>query len=313
SCCRALNLRNYSSVKEFILLGLPHAKEFAIPLFVLFLSIYMCTVVWNLLILIIIWRDPQLHTPMYFFLFNLALIDIWLSSVTVPKMAANLLEERKVISFSGCVAQLYFYHFLASTECYLYTVMAYDRYAAICHPLHYTKIMNKRFCLQMAAGTWLTGFIHSLIHTILTFRLPYCKSNLIKYPFCDIPPILKLACSSTYFNEVVITIDIGTVASTCFLLILVSYGHIVLAILKISSAEGRRRTFSTCASHITVVMFSLGPVSVMYARPQAIQSMNGAFGVFNTMVPPMLNPIIYTLRNKEVKSAIKKLRSRNVT
>ncbi|XP_030042589.1 olfactory receptor 10G4-like [Microcaecilia unicolor] len=303
---------NYTSVKEFILLGLPHAEELTIPLFVLFLFIYVCTLVWNLLILIIIMRDPQLHTPMYFFLFNLASLDILLSSVTGPKMIANLLEERKVISFPGCVIQLYFYHFLASTECFLYTVMAYDRYAAICHPLHYTKIMSKTVCLKMASGTWLTGFTHSMIHTVLTFRLPYCRSNLIQYFFCDIPPILKLACSSTYLNEVVIMVDIGIVTLSCFVMILISYGHIVLAILKISTAEGRRRTFSTCVSHITVVMFLLGPVSVIYARPQSIRSMDGAFGVFNTMVAPMLNPIVYTLRNKEVKSAIKKLRERHV-
>nr|XP_033780587.1 olfactory receptor 10G7-like [Geotrypetes seraphini] len=302
---------NYTLVKEFILLGLPHANNLTIPLFIIFLLIYVCTLLGNLLILVTIRMNSRLHTPMYFFLFNLSFLDIWLSCVTVPKTLMNFLEI-KVISFKGCVTQLYFFHFLASTECFLYTVMAYDRYAAICHPLHYTKIMSKRVCLQMAAGTWLTGSIHSTIHTVLTFRLPYCKSNLIEYFFCDIPPVLKLACSNTSVNEAVILVNIGIVASSCFLLILVSYGHIVLAILRISTAEGRRRTFSTCASHLTVVICFFGPVTFIYLRPHSVHSVDGAFAVFYTMVTPMLNPLIYTLRNKEVKSAIKKLTGRHI-
>ncbi|XP_030042588.1 olfactory receptor 10G4-like [Microcaecilia unicolor] len=304
---------NYTLVKEFIVLGLPHAKELTIPLFVLFLFIYVCTLLWNLMILVLIGRDSRLHTPMYFFLFNLALLDIGLSSVTGPKLIANFLEKGKVISFSGCFTQLYFYHFFGSAECFLCTVMAYDRYTAICHPLHYTKIMNKIFCLQMAAGTWLTGTIHSMIHTVLTLRLPLCKSNIIEYFFCDIPPILKLACSNTSVNEAMIMIDIGIAVSGCFLLILISYGYIILAILKISSAEGRRRTFSTCASHLIVVVFLFGPISIIYVRPHSVHSVDGAVAVFNTMVSPMLNPIIYSLRNKEVKSALQKLRGRHIS
>nr|XP_033780591.1 olfactory receptor 10G7-like [Geotrypetes seraphini] len=305
--------RNYTLVKEFVLLGLPHADELTIPLFLLFLFIYICTLLGNLLILITVRGDPHLHNPMYFFLMNLSILDIWLSSVTLPNMLTNFLEITKSISFSGCTVQLYFFHFCASTECFLYTVMAYDRYAAICHPLHYTKLMSKRVCLQMAAGTWLTGSIHSMIHTVLTFTLPFCRSNLIQYFFCDIPPLLKLACSSTFINEAVILANIGMVGLGCFLLILVSYGHIVLAILKISTAEGRRRTFSTCASHLTVVICFFGPPVVIYLRPHSIYSVDGAFAVFYTMVTPMLNPIIYTLRNKEVKVAIKKLMGRHMT
>ncbi|XP_030042587.1 olfactory receptor 10G4-like [Microcaecilia unicolor] len=305
--------RNYTSVKEFVLLGLPHADELTIPLFILFLSIYVCTLLGNLLILVTVRVDPQLHTPMYFFLFNLSILDIWLSSVTLPNMLVNFLDVKKSISFSGCAMQLYFFHFCASTECFLYTVMAYDRYVAICHPLYYTKIMSKTVCLKMAAGTWLTGSIHSMIHTVLTFTLPFCRSNLIQYFFCDIPPILKLACSSTYINETVILANIGMVGLGCFVLILVSYGHIILAILKISTAEGRRRTFSTCASHLTVVICFFGPPVVIYLRPHSLYSVDGAFAVFYTMVTPMLNPIIYTLRNKEVKSAIKKLNGRHTS
>ncbi|XP_029437311.1 olfactory receptor 10G9-like [Rhinatrema bivittatum] len=298
---------NHTSVKEFILLGLPHADELKIPLFLVFLFIYICTILGNLLILVAVRGDPRLHTPMYFFLFNLSFLDICLSTVTVPKMLANFLEVRKVISFSGCICQLYFFHFMASTECFLYTVMAYDRYAAICHPLHYNKIMSKKICIQMAAGTWLTGSIHSMMHTILTFRLPFCRSNLIQYFFCDIPPILKLACSSTFINEAVILANIGIIALGCFLLILVSYGHIVLAILKISTAEGRQRTFSTCASHITVVILFFVPPVFIYLRPHSLYSVDGALAVFYTVVTPMLNPIIYSLRNKEVKLALRKL------
>nr|XP_033780585.1 olfactory receptor 10G7-like [Geotrypetes seraphini] len=305
-----MEMENSTLIKEFILLGLPHAKDMTIPLFILFLFMYVSTLLWNLMILIIITGDSRLHTPMYFFLFNLALLDIGLSSVTVPKMIANFMAVRKVISFSDCFTQLYFYHFFGSAECFICTVMAYDRYIAICHPLRYNKIMNKRFCLQMSAGTWLTGTIHSMIHTGLTLRLPLCKSNFIEYFFCDIPPILKLACSSTFVNEAMITIDIGIAVSGCFLLILISYGFIILAILRISSAEGRRRTFSTCASHLTVVIFLFGPISIIYMRPQSVHSVDGAVAVFNTMVSPMLNPIIYTLRNKEVKLALQKLRGR---
>ncbi|XP_029437313.1 olfactory receptor 10G9-like [Rhinatrema bivittatum] len=306
-----MEVRNYTSVKEFILLGLPHADELKIPLFLVFVFIYICTLLGNLLILLTVRWDPRLHTPMYFFLCNLAFLDIWLSSAIVPKMLANFLEVRKVISFSGCICQLYFFHFMASTECFLYTVMAYDRYAAICHPLHYNKIMSKKICIQMAAGTWLTGSIRSMMHTILTFRLPFCGSDLIQYFFCDIPPILKLACSSTFINEAVILADIGIIALGCFLLILVSYGHIVLAILKISTAEGRRRTFSTCASHITVVTFYFAPPVFIFTRPTSVYSVNGAITVFYTVITPMLNPIIYSLRNNDVKSALRKLRDRH--
>uniref|UniRef100_A0A674J1L7 G-protein coupled receptors family 1 profile domain-containing protein n=1 Tax=Terrapene triunguis TaxID=2587831 RepID=A0A674J1L7_9SAUR len=279
-----------SQITHFILVGLPYPPELQVPLFLFFLLIYLLTLCGNLLILLAVVRERRLHKPMYWFL-----------------CGGRLPVGRRAISFHGCVAQLFFFHFLGCTECFLYTVMAYDRFLAICKPLRYSVIMNRRACLCLAAGTWLGGSLHSLIETALTFRLPYGRDTQVGYIFCDIPAVLKLACGDTALNELVTFIDVGFVAMTCFLLILTSYVYIISAILRIRSAEGRRRAFSTCVAHITVVVTYYVPLVFIYLRPGSQHPVDRVVGVFYTTVTPLLNPLIYTLRNKEMKAALMRL------
>ncbi|ELV11066.1 Olfactory receptor 958 [Tupaia chinensis] len=276
-------------------------------LFVVFLTFYLCTLLGNLLILVAVVSDAHLHTPMYFFLCNLSVLDIGFSSVSTPKMLANVLVRSQVISLGGCMSQVFFYHFLGSTECFLYTVMAYDRFAAICNPLRYTIIMNCRVCALLAAGTWVTGSFHATILTTLTFQLPYCGSSEVDYFFCDIFPVVKLACSNTLIIETVSFTNIGLMPMTCFLLIFASYIRIVIAILKMRSAEGRRKAASTCVSHLSVVTLFFGPCALIYTQPSLSEVLVTPVQIFGNVVTPMLNPTIYTLRNKDVKGALKKL------
>ena len=232
-------MTNMSFVSTFILMGIPHAPALDIPLFTIFLVIYVLTVMGNLLILLVIRVDSHLHTPMYYFLTNLSFIDMWFSTVTVPKMLMTFGSPGgRMISFHSCMAQLYCFHFLGSTECFLYTVMSYDRYLAISHPLRYASMMRGRMCALLATSTWLSGSLHSAVQTTLTFRLPYCGPSQIQHYFCDAPPILRLACADTSVNEMVIFVNIGVVASGCFLLIVLSYVSIICSILK--SAPQRR-------------------------------------------------------------------------
>lgn len=304
-------MSNTSLVIEFILMGLPHAPVLDAPLFGIFLVVYVLTVLGNLLILLVIRVDSHLHTPMYSFLSNLSFIDMWFSTVTVPKMLMTLVSPSgRTISFHSCVTQLYFFHFLGSTECFLYAVMSYDRYLAISYPLRYTRMMNGSRCALLAIGTWLSGSLHSAVQTILTFHLPYCGPNRIQHYFCDAPPILKLACADTSVNEMVIFVNIGVVASGCFLLIVLSYVSIVCSILRIRTSEGRCRAFQTCASHCIVVLCFFVPCVVIYLRPGSRDIMDGVVAVFYTVLTPLLNPVVYTLRNKEVKKAVLKLRDK---
>ncbi|XP_004688861.1 PREDICTED: olfactory receptor 10G9-like [Condylura cristata] len=306
-------MTNVSLVTTFILIGLPRAPALDTPLFGIFLVIYVLTVVGNLLILLVIKLDSRLHTPMYYFLTNLSFIDMWFSTVTVPKMLmAFVSPEGGAISFYGCVAQLYSFHFLGSTECFLYTVMSYDRYLAISYPLRYSTLMSRRTCAMLAAGTWLCGSLHSAVQTILTFRLPYCGPNQIQHYFCDAPPILKLACADTSVNDMVIFVNIGVVASSCFFLIVLSYVNIVYAILKIRTSDGRHKAFQTCASHCIVVLCFFVPCVFIYLRPGSRDTVDGIVAVFYTVLTPLLNPVVYTLRNKEVKKALLKLRNESV-
>ncbi|XP_055211803.2 olfactory receptor 10G4 [Gorilla gorilla gorilla] len=304
-------MSNASLLTVFILTGLPHAPGLDAPLFGIFLVVYVLTVLGNLLILLVIRVDSHLHTPMYYFLINLSFIDMWFSSVTVPKMLMTLVSPSgRTISFHSCVAQLYFFHFLGSTECFLYTVMSYDRYLAISYPLRYTNMMSGSRCALLATGTWLSGSLHSAVQTIMTFHLPYCGPNQIQHYFCDAPPILKLACADTSANEMVIFLDIGVVASGCFVLIVLSYVSIVCSILRIRTSEGRRRAFQTCASHCIVVLCFFVPCVVIYLRPGSMDAMDGVVAIFYTVLTPLLNPVVYTLRNKEVKKAVLKLRDK---
>ncbi|KAM8960621.1 olfactory receptor 10G7-like [Pelodytes ibericus] len=300
---------NYSSVNEFILLGLPHTDVMKIPLFVLFFSVYLLTLLGNMIIILAVRGDPHLHKPMYLFLLNLSFLDILFSTVTLPKMLTNFIKEKNTISFKGCIAQFYFFHFFGSTECFLYAVMAYDRFLAICRPLHYSSSMSLKTCVHFTIGIWVTGSVHSMIHTTLTFRLPFCGPNKIDSFFCDVIPMLKLACADTTVNKALIITNIGAVALICFVMILISYAHIVIAILNITSSEGRRKTFSTCASHMISVTLFYGPPVFIYLRPNSEEYLvEETIAVFYTLMTPMLNPIIYSLRNMDVHKALRKIR-----
>uniref|UniRef100_A0A2K6FWF8 G-protein coupled receptors family 1 profile domain-containing protein n=1 Tax=Propithecus coquereli TaxID=379532 RepID=A0A2K6FWF8_PROCO len=291
-------MSNVSLVTMFILMGLPHAPALDVPLFGIFLVIYVLTVLGNLLILLVIRLDSHLHTSMYYFLTNLSFIGMWFSTVTVPKMLMALVSPGgRAISFHSCMAQLYCFHFLGGTECFLYTVMSYDRYLAIAYPLRYASMMSGRTCALLATSTWLSGSLHSAVQTILTFRLPFCGPIQIQHYLCDAPPILKLGCADTSTIETVIFVSIGMVTSGCFLLIVL-----------ICTSEGRHRAFQTCASHCIVVLCFFVPC--YFHLPEAPEMLDGVVGVFYTVLTPLLNPVVYTLRSKEVKNTLLKLKDK---
>uniref|UniRef100_A0A670JB96 G-protein coupled receptors family 1 profile domain-containing protein n=1 Tax=Podarcis muralis TaxID=64176 RepID=A0A670JB96_PODMU len=301
-----MEYKNQTPLTEFVLVGFPYPKNLVGPLFIFFLLIYLLTLLGNFLILLVVMSNPQLHKPMYWFLCHLSFLDMTVSTVIVPKVIAGFLEGGGSISFGGCVCQLFLFHFLGCTECFLYTLMAYDRFLAICKPLHYGTIMNRRTCLFLAMGTWLGGCLHSVMETALVFRLPFGWRNQVNYIFCDIPAVLKLVCADTALNEVVTMVDVGFVATTCFFLILTSYMYILSAILKIHSTEGRWRAFSTCSAHLTAVVTYYVPLVFIYLRPGSQDPLDGVVAVFYTSLTPLLNPIIYTLRNKDIKTAVVK-------
>ncbi|XP_058400450.1 olfactory receptor 10G9-like [Diceros bicornis minor] len=304
-------MTNVSLMTTFILMGLPHAPALDTPLFGIFLVIYVLTVVGNFLMLLVIMVNSHLHTPMYYFLTNLSFIDMWLSTVTVPKMLMTLVSPRgRAISFHSCVAQLYSFHFLGSTEGFLYTVMSYDRYLAISYLLRYTSMMSVRTCTLLATSTWLSGSLHSAVQTTLMFCLPFCGPDQIQHYFCDAPPILKLACADTSADEMVIFVNIGVMALGCFLPIVLSYVSIVCSILKIHTSEGRCRAFQTCASHRIVVLCFFLPCVFIYLRPGSRDAVDGVVAVSYTVLMPLLNPVVYTLRNKDVRKALVKLKDK---
>ncbi|XP_048196957.1 olfactory receptor 958-like [Perognathus longimembris pacificus] len=298
---------NHTPVTEFILLGIAHTRGLETMLLLLFLAFYLFALLGNLLILLAILASSTLRTPMYFFLGNLSVFDILFPSVNTPKMMGVLLGQGRGISFQGCACQVFFYHALGCTECFLYTVMAYDRFAAICRPLRYAAMVSARLCTCLAVGTWLGGCVHGCVLTLLTFRLPYCGPNEVDSFFCDIPAVLRLARADTALVQTVSITNVGAVSLTCFLLVLTSYTRIAVSILHIRSSEGRRRAFSTCSAHLTSVLFFYGPVIVVYLRPASSPWLDAAVQVFNNVVTPSLNPLIYSLRNKEVKSALRKV------
>nr|XP_002708396.2 putative olfactory receptor 10D4 [Oryctolagus cuniculus] len=299
-------MRNHTSITEFLLMGIPHTEGLEHVLFMVFLASYLLNLPGNLFILLAIFTSSNLYTPMYFFLGNLSVLDIFFSSVSSPKMMICLMGQDCTISFQGCASQLFFYHFLGCTECFLYTVMAYDRFAAICHPLRYTVIMNHQVCAFMTLGTWLGSCLHASVLTYLIFKLPYCGPNEVDNFFCDIPVVLTLACADTSLAQTVSFTNVGIVALACFLLILASYTHIAISILKISSSEGRRRAFSTCSAHLTSILLFYGPVVLIYLRPASSSWLDSVVPVLNNIVTPSLNPLIYSLRNKDVKLALRK-------
>uniref|UniRef100_A0A2K6ECI5 G-protein coupled receptors family 1 profile domain-containing protein n=1 Tax=Macaca nemestrina TaxID=9545 RepID=A0A2K6ECI5_MACNE len=299
-------MRNHTMVTEFILLGIPETEGLETALLFLFSSFYFCTLLGNVLILTAIVASTRLHTPMYFFLGNLSIFDLgFFSSTTVPKMLLCLSGNSRAISYAGCVSQLFFYHFLGCTECFLYTVMACDRFVAICFPLRYMVIMNHKVCFMLATGTWMSGCVHATILTSLTFQLPYCGSDKVGYYFCDIPAVLPLACKDTSLAQRVGFTNVGLLALICFFLILVSYTCIGISISKIRSAGGRQRAFSTCSAHLTAILCAYGPVIVNYLQPNPSALLGAIIQILNNLVTPMLNPLIYSLRNKDVKSALR--------
>ncbi|XP_068004654.1 olfactory receptor 4S2-like [Melanerpes formicivorus] len=306
-----MNMANMSSVKEFILLGLSVSQGMQKMCFVMFLFFYLMIVVGNLLIVSTVVSSQRLNSPMYFFLGYLSFIDICYSSVTAPKMIADLLAENKTISFVGCIAQLFGVHFFGCTEIFLLTVMAYDRYVAICRPLHYTTLMTRRVCGRLVVGSWVGGFLHSLAQTLLTTRLPFCGPNRIDHYFCDVHPLLQLVCTDTYAVGIVVVANSGMITLTCFLILVTSYA-VILASLRSQTSEGWHKALSTCGSHITVVVLFFGPCTFIYIRPSSNLSEDKSVAVFYTIITPMLNPLIYTLRNEEVKSAMRKLWCRKV-
>ena len=302
-----IDMQNYTSMSEFILLGIPNTGGLENLLFILFLMFYLFTLLGNLLIFLTILVSSNLHTPMYFFLGNLSVFDIFFPSVSSPKMMLYLMGQSRTISYQGCAAQLFFYHFLGGTECFLYTVMAYDRFVAICHPLRYMVKMNPRVCTSLTVGSWLGGCLHGSILTFLVFKLPYCGPNEVDNFFCDIPVVLPLACADISLSQMVSFTNVDFVTLICLIFIFTSYGCIVLSIFKIRSSEGRRRAFSTCSAHLISIILFYGPVMLIYLWPASSRWLDSVIQVLNNIVTPSLNPLIYTLRNKDVKLALRKV------
>ncbi|XP_057155026.1 olfactory receptor 8H2 [Pan paniscus] len=297
--------RNDTNVADFILMGLTLSEEIQMALFMLFLLIYLITMLGNVGMILIIRLDLQLHTPMYFFLTHLSFIDLSYSTVVTPKTLANLLTSNN-ISFTGCFARMFFFAFLGTAECYLLSSMAYDRYAAICSPLHYTVIMSKRLCLALITGPYVIGFMDSFVNVVSMSRLHFCDSNVIHHFFCDTSPILALSCTDTYNTKILIFIIVGSTLMVSLFTISASYVFILFTILKINSTSGKQKAFSTCVSHLLGVTIFYSTLIFTYLKPRKSYSLgrDQVASVFYTIVIPMLNPLIYSLRNKEVKNAL---------
>ncbi|XP_012499326.1 PREDICTED: olfactory receptor 5B3-like [Propithecus coquereli] len=300
-------MENSTEVTQFILLGLTNAPELQVPLLIMFPLIYFINVAGNLGMVILALWDSRLHTPMYFFLGNMSLVDFCYSSAVTPTVIAGFLMEHKVISYSACAAQMFFFAAFASVENFLLASMAYDRYAAVCNPLHYTTTMTTSVCACLAIGCYVCGFLNASIHMGNTFSLSFCKSNVVHHFFCDIPAVMTLSCSDRQVNELVLIYVASTNIFSALLVILISYLFIFVTIQKMHSAAGHQKALSTCASHLTAVSIFYGTIIFMYIQPSSSHSMDTdkMASVFYTMVIPMLNPVIYRLKNKEVKSAFK--------
>ncbi|XP_039354468.1 olfactory receptor 14A16-like [Mauremys reevesii] len=302
-------MSNQTTLTEFLLLGFSDVRELQILHFVMFLVIYLVSLMGNLLIIAAVVLDHHLHTPMYFLLVNLSILDLGSISVTIPKSMANSLINTRVISYPGCVTQVFLFLLFVATDFALLTIMAYDRYVAICQPLHYERVMNRRACVQMAASAWITGIVYSALHTGNTFRLPFCQSNVINQFFCEIPQLLKLACSDSYLSEVGLLAFSMFLGFNCFVFIIVSYVQIFKTVLRIPSEQGRHKAFSTCLPHLTVVSLFLCTGFFAYLKPtsSSASSLDIMMSILYSLVPPVMNPIIYSMRNKETKAALNKL------
>ncbi|XP_053755214.1 olfactory receptor 8B3 isoform X1 [Panthera pardus] len=306
---RRILVRNESLVTEFLLAGLTDRPELQQPLFFLFLVIYIVTMVGNVGLVTLISLNSHLHTPMYYFLFNLSFIDVCYSSTVTPKMLMNFVSRENIISYVGCMTQLFFFLFFVISECYTLTSMAYDRYVAICNPLLYKVTMSRQVCALLTVAAYMMGFAGASAHTGCMLRLTFCSVNVINHYLCDILPLLQLSCSSTYVNEVVVLIVVGINITVPSFTILISYVFILTSILHIRSAQGRSKAFSTCSSHIIAISLFFGSAAFMYLKYSSPASMEQGkvSSVFYTNVGPMLNPLIYSLRNKDVKIALRKV------
>ncbi|XP_051847992.1 olfactory receptor 13D1-like [Antechinus flavipes] len=304
---------NYTVVTEFYMVGLSNYPSLQILLYILCLLMYLVILLGNSILIIISILDPRLHTPMYFFLGNLSFLDICYTSSTIPQMLINFMSEKKSISFIGCALQLFLSLGLGSIECLLLTVMAFDRYVAICNPLRYTIIMNRSLCVQMAAWTWIIGFLNSLIQSMLALKMPLCE-NIIDHLTCEILAILKVICGDISLNIFIMIIASIVLLITPLVLIFFSYVFILSTILRIKSTEGRQKAFSTCSAHLTVVILFYGSALFMYMKPKSKDTklFDELFGLSYWVITPMLNPIIYSLRNKEVKEGVKKVLIKNL-
>nr|XP_020035073.1 olfactory receptor 11L1 [Castor canadensis] len=306
---KALEPQNMSTVTEFQLLGFQNLLEWQSLLFVIFLFIYFLTITGNVVIITVVSQDPRLGSPMYMFLTHLSFLEIWYTSTTVPLLLANLTSWGHVISFPACMAQLYFFVFFGATECFLLAVIGYDRYLAICCPLHYSFLMSSDVCTTLVTVSWMTGMGTGFLPYLMISKLNFCGHNQINHFFCDLPPLMQLSCSSVYITEMAIFVLSIAVLCICFVLTLVSYVFIVSSILRIPSTSGRMKTFSTCGSHLTVVTIYYGTMISMYVHPNAHLSpeINKIISVFYTVITPLLNPVIYSFRNTDFKEALRKV------
>ncbi|XP_078503051.1 olfactory receptor 5G9-like [Lissotriton helveticus] len=299
---------NWTILKEFILLGLTEDPALQVPLFVFFLLVYIITLQCNIGIIVLVWLNHQLRTPMYFFLCCLSFVEAAVSSVTVPKMLVDLLSKKKTISFAGCAMQMFSSFFIGGTEVQILAVMSYDRCTAICKPLLYSVIMSSRVCISLVGSVVGLNLVNALFHATLTFTLPFCGANVITHYACDVPPVLKIACADTRLNELLLVVIVGGQIVASVSIILVSYGFIITAIIRINSSEGRRRAISTCSSHFISVSMFYGTLIFMYATPSSSLTMtrDRVVSVFYMVIIPMLNPLIWSLRNQEIKQALRR-------
>ncbi|XP_075613663.1 olfactory receptor 14A16-like [Balearica regulorum gibbericeps] len=302
-------MSNSSSITQFLLLAFADTRQLQLLHFWLFLGIYLAALLGNGLIITTIACDHRLHTPMYFFLINLSVLDLGSISTTLPKSMANSLWDTRDISFLGCATQVFLFVFLAGAEFSLLTVMAYDRYVAICHPLHYGTLLGSRACVHMAAAAWGSGFLNALLHTANTFSIPLCQGNAVGQFFCEIPQILKLSCSHSYLREVGFVVVSASLVFGCFVFIVVSYVQIFRAVLRIPSEQGRHKAFSTCLPHLAVVSLFISTGIFAYLKPPSISSpsLDLVVAVLYSVVPPAVNPLIYSMRNQQLKDAVWKV------
>ncbi|CAD7670918.1 unnamed protein product [Nyctereutes procyonoides] len=308
-----METKNATELEAFVLTGLTYQPEWQIPLFLVFLVIYLITIVGNLGLIALICNDPQLYIPMYLFLGSLAFVDAWISSTVTPKMLVNFFAKSWTISLSECMVQFFFFTTGATTECFLLATMAYDRYVAICKPLLYPVIMTNRLSMQLLVSSFVGGFLHAIIHVGFLFRLTFCNTNIIHHFYCDIMPLFKISCMDPSINILIVYIFSGSIQMLTILIVLISYTLVLFIILKKKSLQGIRKAFSTCGAHLLSVSLYYGPLLFMYVRPRSAQADDQDMmdSLFYTVIIPVLNPVIYSLRNKKVIDSLRKILKRN--